>query len=164
MMKKSKLFFVLPLLCGAAIAVGADRMYQCIDEDGHKSFSNVEPSGKKGAKCTPMDLGPEHSPASSSPKPSGTTKVPTPGNFPKVDADTQKSRDSERRRLLQTELESEQRNLEQAKKTLAEQEAVRLGDERNYQKMLDRLEPHKNAVSQHERNIEALKTELSKLR
>jgi septal ring factor EnvC (AmiA/AmiB activator) len=58
----------------------------------------------------------------------------------------------------------EQRNLEQAKKELAEQEAVRSGDEKNYQRVLDRLQPYKDRVSQHERNIQAIQKELGKLR
>ncbi|MGL4408555.1 MAG: DUF4124 domain-containing protein, partial [Zoogloea sp.] len=47
---------------------------------------------------------------------------------------------------------------------LAEQEAVRYGDERNYQKVLDRLQPYKDKVQMHERNIEALRRELANLR
>ena len=52
---------------------------------------------------------------------------------------TQKSRDGDRRRILEQELSNEQRSLEQAKRTLAEQETVRNGDEKNYQKVIDRL-------------------------
>ena len=49
-------------------------------------------------------------------------------------------------------------------KDLAEQEAVRSGDERNYQRVLERLEPFKNKVALHERNIEAIQKELAKVR
>ena len=56
------------------------------------------------------------------------------------------------------------KNLEQAKKDLAEQEATRSGGERNYQKVLDRLQPLKDKVALHERNIEAVQKELSRLR
>jgi DNA polymerase III delta prime subunit len=81
-----------------------------------------------------------------------------------VQDDTQKARDNDRKRILEQELAGEQRSLEQAKKELAEQEAVRLGDERNYQKMLDRLQPYKDRVGQHERNIQAIQKELGALR
>ena len=76
----------------------------------------------------------------------------------------QKERDNDRRRILESELAAEQKNLEQARKDLAEQEAVRSGDERNYQRVLERLEPFKNKVALHERNIEAIQKELGKLR
>lgn len=62
------------------------------------------------------------------------------------------------------ELASEQASLEQAKKELANQEAIRTGDERNYQRVLDRLQPFKDKVALHERNIEALKKEIGNLR
>jgi hypothetical protein len=51
-----------------------------------------------------------------------------------------------------------------ASKELTEQESVRLGDERNYQKYLDRVQSFKDKVALHERNIEALNKELAKLR
>jgi hypothetical protein len=61
-------------------------------------------------------------------------------------------------------LAAEQRSLEGAQKLFAEQEAVRYGDERNYQRVLDRLQPFKDKVQLHERNIEALKREIGNLR
>ena len=101
-------------------------MYQCVDESGHKSFSNIK-SSVKGAKCTAMDLGePVAVPAPKAP----AAKTPTPASFPKVDDSAQKARDTDRRRILEGELASEQKNLEDAKKTLAEQEAVVLPEER----------------------------------
>ena len=165
MKDKKRLFAAFLLFFGASLTVAADVMYQCIDEDGHRSFSNINLSSKT-MKCSPMDLGPAHVPATSSAKPSSgsAARRPTPGNFPRVNAGDQKSRDTDRRRILETELLSEQGNLEQARKELAEQEAVRLGNERNYQKVLDRLQPYQNRVAQHERNIEAIQLELSKLR
>jgi len=90
--------------------------------------------------------------------------TPTPPNFPKVDKDTQKSRDDGRRRILEDELTTEQKGLTYARSKLAEQEAVRNGDEKNYQRVLDRLKPYQDAVERHERNVTALKRELSALR
>lgn len=158
-----RLFFrfgVPAALLAMAAAAQADVMYQCIDERGHKTFSNVKLS-EKGVRCTAMDLGP----ATSVPPPSRpAAKAPSPAGFPKVGENDQKARDNDRRRILESELEAEKRSLEQAKKELAEQEAIRTGDERNYQRVLDRLEPYKNKVALHERNIEAIDRELAKLR
>ena len=39
-----------------------------------------------------------------------------------------------------------------------------MGDEKNYQKYLDRIQGYKDKVALHERNIEALNKELAKLR
>ncbi len=84
--------------------------------------------------------------------------------FPRVDSGTQKARDTDRRRILEEELNSEQKSLEVARKELEDQESVRYGNERNYQKVLDRVQPYKDKVQLHERNIEALRREISNLR
>jgi hypothetical protein len=88
----------------------------------------------------------------------------TPANFPRVDAQTQQSRDNDRRRILENELSSEQKMLEQARKELSEQESVRLGTERNYQRVLDRLEPFKKKVKLHEDNVANLRREMANMR
>jgi predicted nucleic acid-binding Zn-ribbon protein len=74
-----------------------------------------------------------------------------------VQEDTQKARDGDRRHILEQELAGEQRNLEQAKKELAEQEATRGGPS-------DRAVPYRERVGQHERNIQAIQKELGNLR
>ena len=88
----------------------------------------------------------------------------TPASFPRVDRDTQQQRDSQRRRILEQELSQEQGLLEQAKKELAAQESTRLGSERNYQLVLDRLEPYKKKVRLHEDNVSNLRRELANAR
>ncbi|MDR3221223.1 MAG: DUF4124 domain-containing protein [Candidatus Accumulibacter sp.] len=153
--------------CIAAVALAmvatarAEVMYQCVDELGQKTFSNVKLSDK-GIKCTTLDLGP----VTSVPPPPARSpgRAASPADFPKVGDTAQKERDNDRRRILESELLAERQNLEQAKKDLAAQEAVRLGEEKNYQRVLDRLEPYKNKVALHERNIVAIENELAKLR
>ena len=147
------------VLFASIAAAQADVMYQCLDAYGHKTFSNVRLSSP-GAKCTAMDLGT----VTTVPPAKPAAKAPSPATFPKVGENVQKERDNDRRRILESELAAEQKNLEQARKDLAEQEAVRSGDERNYQRVLERLEPFKNKVALHERNIEAIQKELGKLR
>ena len=46
----------------------------------------------------------------------------------------------------------------------AEQEGQRSGNERNYQRVLDRLAPYQDKKDQHTKNIEALQNELGSLR
>ena len=165
-MNYQKLYFPLALLLLASLPVRADVMYQCVDESGHKSFSNIK-STEKGVRCTAMDLGaPVAAPAA---RPAAT-KTPTPAAFPKVDDNAQKSRDTDRRRILDGELSAEQKNLEQAKKDLAEQEATVLPNERmqggaiSGGKLQERIQPFKDKAALHERNIEAIQKEISKLR
>ena len=139
-----------------ALPVWAD-VYKCVDEDGHVTYTNTKPSPK--AKCTALSRDQRVSTV-----PGRAANTPSPAGFPKVSGDAQKARDNDRRTILEQELVTEQKNLDQARKELAEQEAVRTGDERNYQRVLDRLQPFKDKVSLHERNLEALKKEIGNLK
>jgi len=125
-------------------------------------YSNTPNNPPKGAKLVRCFSDPVAKPA-----PAPQESKPQTGareGFPKVDGETQKKRDDERRRILETELANEQQQLEEAKQKLAEQEAVRTGDERNYQRFLDRVQPFRDTVANHERNIEAIRREISNLK
>ncbi|CAG0943311.1 MAG: hypothetical protein EFKGCFLK_00010 [Rhodocyclaceae bacterium] len=149
--------FILATLCLLAASLARADVYKCVDEDGHVTYTNTKPSPK--AKCTALSRDQRVSTV-----PGRAAGTPSPPGFPKVDGETQKARDNDRRKILDQELASEQASLEQAKKELANQEAIRTGDERNYQRVLDRLQPFKDKVALHERNIEALKKEIGNLR
>lgn len=158
-------FLTGAVLCLASLEPALADIYKCVDDTGHVTYSNVD---KKGCKRMTLDTlstipGGSGARPAAAPKPGGGAAA-SPSTFPKVDDDTQKKRDTDRRRILEQELNAEEKNLEQAKKDLSEQEAVRSGDERNYQRVLDRLQPYKDRVAQHERNIESLKRETSNLR
>lgn len=141
---------VILMLVGAH--VGAD-IYKKVDEEGRVTYSNVPSKGAQKLNLEPINTVPSSKP-----------NAQPPGNFPKVDAETQKGRDSIRRQVLEDELAQEMKQLDEAKKALAEAEATRLGDERNYQKFLDRVQPFKDAVADHKKNIDALKEEIAGLR
>ena len=129
-------------------------IWECSDERGNKRFTNIK-SEAKG--CRVLNIVPPNT------VPGGrqtASPAATPKDFPRVDGDTQRSRDAERRRILEQELASEQKALAQARKELAEQESMRLGNERNYQRVLDRLEPYKKKVRLHEGNVANLRREL----
>lgn len=158
----------LCLMALLAAQARADAMYQCVDESGHKSFSNIK-SVTRSARCSVMDLGePVAVPAPKAAAP----KTPTPASFPKVDDNAQKARDVDRRRILEGELTSEQQGLEQAKRDLAEQESTILPSERtqskggsgvNGAKVDERVQQYRDKVALHERNIEAIQKEISRL-
>jgi len=157
-MTRSTLAILLGL---SAMPVAAQTIYKCTDAGGGTLISNT----RVDKNCKAVVSSSEASiPAPRPRAASGAAANPSPAGFPRVQEDTQKARDTDRRRILEQEMAGEQRNLEQAKKELAEQEAVRTGDERNYQKVLDRLQPYKDRVGQHERNIQAIQKELNNLR
>ena len=139
-------------------------MYKCVDADGRVTYTN-DPSLARGCKL--LDSGqavstvpaPVRPPAASS-----GTGSSTPSSFPRVSAGDQRARDDGRRQVLESELRTEEEALAQAERNLLEQESVRLGNERNYQKVLDRLQPFKDKIELHKRNIEALRREISGLK
>lgn len=56
----------------------------------------------------------------------------------------------------------QERALAEAKKELAEQESIRLGSEHNYQRVLDRLQPFQDKVTEIEKKLAQLRAEQSK--
>jgi Domain of unknown function (DUF4124) len=128
------------------------------DSEGRVIYSNTPNNPPKGAtkvKCF-EDPSPKSAPGAASPDPKAKP--------PRVTEDAQKSRDDERRRILDQELADETKQLGQAKEQLAAQEAIRNGNERNYARFLERVQPYRDAVATHERNIEALKREIANLK
>ena len=128
-------------------------IYKKVDEDGRVTYSNVPSKGAQKLNLEPLNTVPASKP-----------KTQSPDNFPRVDSDTQKDRDYKRRQILESELAQEKKQLEDARTALTEGEATRLGDERNYQKYLDRVQRLKDAVAEHEKNIDALREEMAGLR
>ncbi|MDB5800818.1 MAG: hypothetical protein JWL63_1757 [Rhodocyclales bacterium] len=146
------------LILGAALSPAHADVYKCVD-DGRITYTNDKPApGQKGCVLLSRDQAVTSVPM---PKKSAT---PTPSTFPRVDDSTQRNRDNDRRRILEQELTSETALLADANKELAAQESVRNGDEKNYQKFLDRVQPFRDKVKQHETNIAKLKTEINNIR
>jgi hypothetical protein len=164
------MLFLLRTLLLVTVAASAPSWAETckyLDADGRVIYSNTPNSPPKGAKKVRCfaDPTPKQAPAGDTPT-AGTQRSgdSQKGDFPKVDSQTQKKRDGERRRILEEELATEQQQLDAAKQQLAEQESVRTGGERNYQKFLDRVQPFRDAVANHERNIEAIKREIANLK
>jgi hypothetical protein len=81
----------------------------------------------------------------------------------RVDPSDQRARDSDARRILEGELKREEERLAQMQKDYNKGEPERQGDERNYQKYLDRVADMKAGIARKENDIAAIKRELSKL-
>ncbi len=147
--------FALSLLlaCGCAQAA---TIYKYVDANGNVTYTNVPLRGAQ-----PITLNPLSTYHGRKPSGGNADKAPASGGYPNVDADTQKQRDSGRKKILEQELANEVKALDAAKKALADGKAVRNGDEtRNYQKYLDRVQKLQNEVTDREKNVAALKKEL----
>ena len=101
-----------------------------------------------------------------SPRPRAAQSQASSGPRPpeaRVDPAEQRARDSDARRILETELRKDEAALAQMRKDYNNGEPERLGDERNYQKYLDRVAQMKDAIARKESDVAALKRELGKL-
>lgn len=146
------------LLSALAIPAWAQTIYRCTDANGGTLIANT----RVDKSCKPVPQTPDSSLPAPKAKPGGATANPTPGSFPRVQEDTQRARDTDRKHILEQELAGEQRSLEQARRDLAEIEASRNQD--GSPPAPDRLQPYRDRVSQHERNIVAIQKELGNLR
>jgi hypothetical protein len=104
------------------------------------------------------------------PSAKGAPKTPTPSTLPRVDEGAQKARDNDRRKILEQEMAAERKSLEETRKRLADAEASPLPEDRNVGgtinqgKMQERLQPMRDQIQLHERNLEAIQKEVSNLR
>ncbi|MDA8382641.1 MAG: DUF4124 domain-containing protein [Betaproteobacteria bacterium] len=143
-----RMFWLLALVCVAPLTHAA--IYKYVDQDGNITYTNIPRAGARRLQLTPLST-----------ISAGTAHAnPGPANFPRVSTSTQEKRDAMRRELLQHELAGEEGKLAAAQQALKAGEAVRLGNERNYQKYLDRVQGLKDAVLRHQQNVDALKKQL----
>lgn len=152
---------LLALLCLCPLLAQAE-IYKAVDADGHVTYSSTPIKGGKKIILEPL---PTMVP------PARVRSAASPEDFPRVDGETQKGRDDTRRKILQDELSTEEKLLEEARQNLKEGEEspeVFKGQDgktyRNVAKYEEKIKALNDQVELHQRNIEALKTELSKLK
>ena len=136
-------------------AQGVTEIFKCRNEQGQVTYTNDRRQAEK-QKC---ELVTSHINVA----PSSKAAARSPG-FPRESSTQSASARERQRQVLERELVNEREMLNQAKQALAEQEAVRGGDERNYARVLERLQPYRDTVQNHENNIQALQRELANLK
>lgn len=153
-----RLFFLL--LLGVVGQANAE-IFKCVEDGGRVTYSNSQTKN-----CTRLNVGPPNT----IPVPKSAASGAANG-FPRVKPDQQRTRDDERRRILDLELANEEKAIEAARNALADQELLVLPEERNAggrgingEKVAERIQPFRDKVALHERNIEALRREIANLR
>jgi len=148
----------LPAMSALAQAQqGVTEIFKCRNESGQVTYTNDRRQAEK-QKCelvtSQINVAPPYRPAPSR----------SASSFPRETPTTSAAAKDRQRQILERELASEQRALAAAKQALAEQESVRSGDERNYARVQERLQPFVDTVQNHEKNIQALQRELGNLK
>jgi hypothetical protein len=156
---------LISLVFGATLAAPAHaqvtEIYKCLDEGGRPLYTS-DKKDTAGKKCElvsrEVNVVPAQKlniPPRAAPRESVRREA-----FPKESPSTQASAKERRREILEKELAAEQELLAKARQDLAAQEATRSGDEQNYARVLERLQPFKDNVDLHQKNVEALRREL----
>lgn len=158
-MKRTCLLLCAWLAGTAFCTVAQAEIYKSVDENGHVTYSNVPSKG-----ATKLEIDP---PAPTTAAPKARQQQATPNNFPRVDSQTQKKRDDQRKNILLEELESEKAALEEAKRAYAEGESkpeVYRGANgktyRNVVKFEEKMQRLQADVDAHEKNVQLLQKEL----
>lgn len=156
----------------------AAQVYRCETESGVPLYQNAP-----GPRCKPLDLpvittipaprAPTPAPAPA-PRPAASggsgsasgapAASPGSGNFPRVEAPVQRSRDMDRRRILEDELRKEEARVLELRAEYGNGEPMRRPDERDYQKYLDRVQRLKDAIARSDSAIGSLRREIAALR
>lgn len=151
-----KPLYLFALICAWPLLALAD-IYKAVDENGHVTYSSSPIKGGKKITLEPLPTM----------VPPGNAR--SPASFPKVDATKQRERDETRRKILQDELEAEEKLLAEAQQNQndASPEVFKGADGKTYRnvaKYEEKIKPLNEQVELHRKNIDALKTELSKLK
>jgi hypothetical protein len=157
------------VLIGALLATGAhaqtgsvNEIWKCRGADGRWTYTNDRREAEqKKCQVVTRQINVAPSPA---PRAAPAAPAARPEGFPRESASERASRTASSRDILEKELATEETALAKARQDLAAQEEVRYGNERNYERVLERLQPYKDSVETHEKNVEALKRELNNLR
>jgi hypothetical protein len=161
---KLRLLLLCPLLTIAILVareVSAQGVYLCNLPNGTREYRNT--GDTRG--CRKLDLESLSTIPSPAPPPSATqAKASTDPSFPRIESQLQKRRDQDRVQILLEEMRLEESKLSELKREFQNGEPERLGSERNYAKYQERVAMMKEAMIRTEKNIEALRREISQLK
>jgi hypothetical protein len=158
------------VLCGmAATAAAQERpVYKC-PGNLYTDTLNAKEAEARGCKAleggavTIIQTPAVRRPAVESPRAAADASPASRPAEQRVDPNDQKARDQDKRRILESELRREEQRLVGLRQEYNNGQPERRGDERNYQKYLDRTAELKAGIERSESDIAALKRELSKL-
>ena len=157
---KSSVCNTFVLLCAFSIQAHAQGVYLCSNPNGTREYRNT--GDTRG--CRKLELESISTIPSSSTSPSQTKSDAAGTPFPKIESQVQKRRDQDRMQILLDEVRTEEGKLAELKKEFQNGEPERLGSERNYAKYQDRVAMMKEEIQRTEKNIEALRREISQLK
>ncbi len=159
---------VLPAVAQTAPSTAASQVFRCpgppVLYTDALSPQEARDKGCRTIEGSPITIIQARPKAPAAPANNGTSaaNAPRPADS-RVDPGAQRQRDSEARRILAEELKKEEDKLVVMQKDYNNGEPERRGDERNFQRYVERVAEMKAAITRKEADIAALKREIAKL-
>jgi hypothetical protein len=167
------------LLAGVAAQAQDGAVYQCAKAGQPQLFTDAagaRQSRERGFGCQPMQAVPVTVPqgarrrsvaapaqgTAAAPEPASSGASQPPRDAERAQASQQRARDNDARAILQSELQREQARLQQLLAEYNDGRPERQGDERNYQRYLDRVAALKASIERSSADIAALQRELAR--
>ncbi|MBK1612766.1 hypothetical protein CKO44_04695 [Rubrivivax gelatinosus] len=151
------------LLLSSAAFAQADGapVYRCPgNPESYTNMLTAQQAKEKG--CRTIDGAPITIVQTRRPAPAAPATASRPSDS-RVDPSEQRARDNDARRILQDELQREEQRLAELRKEFNEGQPERRGDERNYQKYLDRVAGLKAQIERKADDVAAIRRELAKV-
>ncbi|MES2888758.1 MAG: hypothetical protein V4739_12220 [Pseudomonadota bacterium] len=175
-MRRARSWGCCRIVAGAALGcllggpVVASTVYKCpgppvlyTDAISAKEAKDKGCTGLDASPITVIAAPPRKGPAPVAMGGSAAPGASAPSGTPRVDPAEQRSRDSDRKQILTSELKREEQSLAALQTEYNKGEPDRRGDEKNYQRYLDRVAEMKSLIARKESDVAALKRELAKL-
>lgn len=153
--------FALGLALAAAAQAQDKPVYRCPGPPVLYTDA-ISPQDAKDRGCRTIEGTPITIVPATRPRAAAAAASVRPGDS-RIDPADQRARDSDARRILADELAREEQRLAELRREFNNGEPERRGDERNYQRYLDRVAEMKAAVARKEADVAAIRRELSKL-
>lgn len=145
-----------------AQATGSSIVYRC-PGNVYTSDRELNPRLAQEKGCKVIEGAPVTVVQGQRPRPSAPASGAARPADSRVDPADQRSRDGDARRILEAELRREEGKLADLQREYNNGEPDRRGDERNYQRYLDRVAEMKAAIARKEADVAAIRRELAKL-
>ena len=161
----SRVLVAAALACAATVAIAAETAdpnvtYKC---PGNLYQNGLSAKEAEKLGCHRIEGAPVTVIQTTRPRGGGPVPATAGASSARVDPTAQRARDSDARRILENELKTEEDRLAALRKDYNNGQPERQGDEKNYQKYVDRVGEMNAAIARKEADIAALRRELAKL-
>jgi len=150
------------LISAPVAALANSDIFVCQDAEGRKTYQNTG----AGKGCARLDVQPAltlQAPRRQATRAGSDAQPISPASFPRVDGQTQKARDGDRRRILEDELGAEEARLQSLLGEYRNGAPERLASDRSTAGYQERVAKIQADLQRAENNIASLKRELALL-